>query len=156
MQEGCGVKDGHSLCLLLCTFNAISLRRSVGDLLVPNAAFLSRWACSIASNLSLSRPLPVMGASLGRRGDSCFGVIASAGGESRVGRKLSESSLRKVHWWKGENGSGTNSSGEAREMEISGTGERASMLTRRTAGGRGLLACKKKHRRRGRPAPVNT
>ena len=141
--------------MLLCTLSAISLRRSVGFLL-PKAAFLSREALRRASNLSLSSPLPVTGASFGRRGESCLGETAlGGGGESSVGRKLSESSLRKEHSEKGEKGSGAGSSGEASEMEISGTGERASMLTRRRTGSEiDRLACELNNA--GRPAPVNT
>ena len=72
-----------------------------------------------------------------------------------MGRKLSESSLRKEHSEKGEKGSGAGSSGEASEMEISGTGERASMLTRRRTGAEiDRLACGLNNA--GRPAPVNT
>ena len=72
-----------------------------------------------------------------------------------MGRKLSESSLRKEHSEKGEKGSGAGSSGEASEMEISGTGERASMLTRRRTGSEiDRLACELNNA--GRPAPVNT
>lgn len=95
------------------------------DFLLPMALLRSLVALSSASNLSLSSPLPAMSASAGRNGDSLLPETGGGGGESKVGRKLSESSLRKEHWEKGEKGSVTGSSGDASEMEIAGTGERA-------------------------------
>ena len=122
-------------CLFLWTFMAISLRRSV-SFLPPKAAFLSLEAFSNCSNLVRSMPLPRTGASAGRRGESCFGTRGDVvgGGDSSMGRKVSMSrpsgvdGMLKPLAEKGEKGSGTGSSGGASEMEISGTGERATMV----------------------------
>lgn len=110
---------------------AISLRKS-GDLLPPTAAFLSRDVLSSSSNLSRSSPLPVTGTSAGRRGDSCLGKRGETvgGGDSKEGLKLSESvGVLELNeeTENGEKGSASGSCGGAREIEISGTRERASM-----------------------------
>ena len=59
----------HILCLLLCAFNAISLRRS-SAFLPPEAAFLSLVEANSASKRSESRPFALT--STGRKGEDCL------------------------------------------------------------------------------------
>lgn len=124
MRKLCSKHAENVLCLVLCALSAISLRKS-GDFLAATVAFLSLHAWRIASKRSRSKPLLGFNASIGRSGESCrmnFGDTMG-GGESRVGLYSSSSASLNAgeSGVNGENGSTVGSSGDAREMDISGT-----------------------------------
>lgn len=107
-------------CFVLCTFSAISLRRS-GDLLPPTARLRSLEALNNASKRSRSRPWPRTGESLGRSGDNCLGERGdtAGGGDSRAGLGLSGSCMKLgFEAENGENGSLMGTWGGAGEMAI--------------------------------------
>lgn len=109
---------------------AISLRRSGADLFVPRVAFRSLEALNNSSKRSRPMPQPLFGTSLGRSGECCRGEW-EGGGVRRTALKLSESTGVAGDGEqdeKGEKGSTDGSSGGANEIEISGTGERATIL----------------------------
>ena len=151
-------------CLLLCCFRAISLRRS-SSFLLPTAALRSFEAFSRASKRSLSRPLPLAIESAGRKGERALGE-RMGGGERSEGRKLSSSCLRaqtvgllgEKPGEKGEKGSQIGSSGDARDMEISGMAGIARGIVRRDAVNDRLRRIEAETNRRTeearRPAPV--